>query len=293
MQAVKAGEWRARLAMRRGMAVMALLAWSTGGLIAQPILPLPPRDAAALTGSQFYERIRELPDAAREQTILSEVRSGNVPGFLRRFVEVSISETSNGVTHRARYFVAPDYVAIGSDTDFFRVPMSAPLAQSVADLCSCTLPTRKMVNDIYQRATGKVSPIPFSPAQIEITSPTVWWLSQKAIEDECTTRGAHVGELLAGLKKDIVITPLISQRPPPPRVAIFGWHRLDGKPIQPLSLVHKANYKDYSHGVRLVNQTVEVDGREMSVSAVLADPELCWLLSDEGSFLNIRYPTDK
>lgn len=254
-------------------------------------LSLPARSSTALTGSKFYESFKDLPDPEREQRILSEIMNGNVPNFLRKLVSISVSETTRGATHSGHYWVAPDYVCIGSDEDFFRMPMSAPMAQQVADLCSCTLPTRKMVNQIYQFATGKLNPCPFSPLEYVISAPSTWWLSEKAIEDECVLRGHTAGELLAGIKKDIVLTPLILVRPPPPRVAIYGWHLLDGKPIQPLSLVHRSNYKDYSHGVRLVRQAMQADGQETTVGAVLAAPELWPLISDEGPFA-VRYPTE-
>jgi hypothetical protein len=261
-----------------------------GSAIAQPVLPLPARSASAPTGSQFYEQFRALTDAEREARIISEISGGNVPQFLRSLKPITVEETTHGETHRAEFYVTCDYMAIGSDTDFFRMPMSAPLAQRVADLCSCTLPTRKIVNDIYRAAAGKLNPCPFSPLEYTISDPSTWWLSEKAIEDECVFRNAAAGQLLAGIKKDIVITSLIDVRPPPPRVAIYGWHLLDGKPIQPLSLVHRADYKDYSHGVRLVWQQMRVDDKETTVGAVLGDPKLSHLLSDEGAFSRNRYP---
>ena len=45
-------------------------------------------------------------------------------------------------------------------------------------------------------------------------------------------------------------------------------------------------YVDYSHGIRLVKQQMIVDGVPMSVADVLADPNLCVLLSDEGVVTN-------
>jgi hypothetical protein len=273
-----------------GLVVCAQVCWPAGACAGEPLLPLPNRNPAAVTGSAFYEQFRALADPEREAMIFNEIRQGNVPDFLRAMKAIQVEETTHGATHKAEYYVTCDYMAIGSDADFFRMPMSAPLAQRVADLCSCTLPTRKIVNDIYVHATGKLNPCPFSPLEYVISDPSTWWLSQKAIEDECVFRNAHAGELLAGIKKDVVITPLIDVRPPPPRVAIYGWHLLDGKAIQPLSLVHRADYKDYSHGVRLVWQQMKVDDVETSVGAVLADPKLAHLLSDEGAFTRIRYP---
>ena len=74
----------------------------------------------------------------------------------------------------------------------------------------------------------------------------------------------------------------------PGRIAIFGWHRLNGMPIQPLSTVHGACYADYSHGIRLVSETALVDGKSTSVYDVLQDPALARVLSDEGPIPNLR-----
>ena len=78
-----------------------------------------------------------------------------------------------------------------------------------------------------------------------------------------------------------MLTPSLARRPG--RVAIFGWHHPDGKPIQPLYTGHIATYVDYSHGVRLVWRELEVDGHRRSIGEVLADPVLHELLSDEGA----------
>ena len=47
------------------------------------------------------------------------------------------------------FFVAPDYLAVGTDEDYLLTPMTPMIAQRIADRLGCTLPTRKMVDDIY------------------------------------------------------------------------------------------------------------------------------------------------
>ena len=98
--------------------------------------------------------------------------------------------------------------------------------------------------------------------------------------------GAGATVLKAGHKKDVVISPRLQARRG--RVAIYGWHRTSGSPIQPLSTVHGASYVDYSHGVRLVRDEARLDGRPASVSAILRDAVLHPLLSDEGRFSSTR-----
>lgn len=99
------------------------------------------------------------------------------------------------------------------------------------------------------------------------------------------TAGAPV-VLIAGHKKDVVVSKRLVQRPD--RVAIYGWHRPDGRPIQPLSLVHEASYADYSHGIRWIHGTMFVDGVERPFADVARDPELAALVSDEGPLGAVR-----
>jgi hypothetical protein len=96
--------------------------------------------------------------------------------------------------------------------------------------------------------------------------------------------------LVAGIKKDIVLTPRIFERPQ--RLAIYGWRQLDGKPIQPLAIVHWDRYVDYSHGARLVRNAIEVHGKALKIDELLADPARCGLVSDEGPMNPPRYPLD-
>ena len=75
---------------------------------------------------------------------------------------------------------------------------------------------------------------------------------------ETQRNGKPLGLLTTGIKKDVVLTPRIFEKPN--RLAIYGWRQLDGKPIQPLTIVHWNQYVDYSHGVRLVRN--DIDGGE-------------------------------
>jgi hypothetical protein len=92
--------------------------------------------------------------------------------------------------------------------------------------------------------------------------------------------GRPRGELISGHKKDVVLTNRLTSMPR--RVAIYGWHRLTGRPIQPLSLVHGAGYADYSHGLRLVSATALVEGVPTPIFKALSDPVLAPLFSYEG-----------
>jgi peptidoglycan hydrolase-like protein with peptidoglycan-binding domain len=246
-----------------------------------PVANMPARPASAPTGSQFMAQTANLSLTDREAQILAQLSAGNVPSFLRSYVDV----TTTGGGHTLTFHVLPDYMAIGSDTDFVRIPMWAPTAQKVVDLWNGSLPTRKMVNLIWQAAPVKIAPQPIPPsAQMESNA----YFTEEQAKIEAELVGKPRGQLVGGDKKDIVITNLLATNPG--RVAIYGWTQLDGVPIQPLTIVHAATYADYSHGVRLVDLDVTLDGKADQLDRILEDATLSSLLSDEGPIATPRYP---
>ncbi|PJF38010.1 MAG: hypothetical protein CUN55_19180, partial [Phototrophicales bacterium] len=82
---------------------------------------LPNRRHDALSGSVFAQQIRGLSGIERDRAIEREIRAGNVPSFLRDLRPVTL--TNNDGSIEITVCVTPDYLAIGSDRDFIRVPM--------------------------------------------------------------------------------------------------------------------------------------------------------------------------
>lgn len=245
-------------------------------------LALPVRPAGAESGAEFTQRIVPMDVAAREEAIIAEVMRGNVPMFWRRFVEVKLGE--------ATIAVAPDYVCVGTDDDYFLAPLTAASAQRLADPLGCVLPTRRMVDAIYRAAPLKLTPAPIAPSGAMTTVPVFAAHNATVREQRVAVLGEFpLGTLVAGHKKDVVLTPRLVAAPD--KVAIYGWHRPDGSAIQPLYLGHAASWVDYSHGIRLVRQEMTVNGVPTTVNAVLADAKLCTLLSDEGPIMEARYRT--
>ena len=80
-----------------------------------------------------------------------------------------------------------------------------------------------------------------------------------------------LGLLITGIKKDIVLTPRIFEKPQ--RLAIYGWRQLNGQPIQPLTIVHWNQYVDYSHGARLVRDTIDADGKRLKIAESTCRPQ--------------------
>jgi len=227
-------------------------------------------------GSEIMRRVSSMSLTERENVLESELLRGNIPDFLTKFKSIQVhGKDLSGREHVLIFFAMPDYLAIGTDSDYCRVPMTPVLAQRIADQFNCTLPTRKMVDEIHRAASIKLEPRALTQNRESVKT----FIEHNSIIE--TLRGkAPLGSLISGIKKDVVITPLIEQRPD--HVAIYGWHKLDGTPIQPLTTVHINSYVDYSHGVRLVKRGVLVDGNPVDIREVLADPILHPLVSDEG-----------
>lgn len=252
----------------------------------QKLSGLPPRSAQALTGTAFLEQSRKLSRPEREKAILQQVLSGNVPDFMREFKPLSLSaKGADGQMHTATVHVMPDYLAIGSNEDFVNIPMDPMTAQKIADQTGTVLPTRKLVNDIYKQAQVKLQPKPQTPGP-QMMSNDYYLKHAQTLKQQRQDAGMQLGQLLAGHKKDVVLTNRLESNPG--KVAIYGWHQLNGKAIQPLSTIHENTYADYSHGVRLVAGTMTIDGVELSVAEVLKNPNLAPLLSDEGALKNSR-----
>jgi hypothetical protein len=231
--------------------------------------------ASRLTGSQFYKSITGLTRESREAIAVQEILSGNIPSFLKKMTQIRVAiNDSSGKVINAHYFVTPDYLSIGLDDDFARIPLTPGSAQRIADSFKCFLPTRKIVDDIYKQARVKLEPL--AMFALRDSTPTFY-------HHHLMIEGQRKGKrgLIAGIKKDIVISSKLKKDTRTKRVAIYGWHKLDGKPIQPLYTGHISWYVDYSHGVRLIYRTIWVNRKPMDYVDVMKDNTLRKLLCDE------------
>lgn len=235
-----------------------------------------PVRSSAVTGTFFYKQAAAMNWKSRDSFALKEILSGNIPSFLKKLspVQVSIVDSVSGKTIHATYYVTPDYISIGNYDDWARINITPMVAQQIADSFHCFLPTRKMVNDIYRAATVKPEPVPMYA--FRDSTPTMW-------QHHLIIEGQRKGRkgLIAGIKKDVVISGKILRDKKPDRVAIYGWHQLNGQPIQPLYTGHINWWVDYSQGIRLVYRRVKVGKEWMDYTDILKDPVLQKLLCDE------------
>ncbi|MBT8474959.1 MAG: hypothetical protein HKO95_13840 [Rhodobacteraceae bacterium] len=248
------------------------------------IATLPARSSKSRPGSGFVQDVRNLSGAARDAAVTEQVLSGNVPEFLRKLVPVTLSGTRpEGQRIDVEICVTPDYLAVGDNSDFVRVPVGLPAAAGIAADLGFMLPTTKMVDAIYAQADLRLPPAPMPPTA-QMASTDYFWRHHATVEEQRGRAGQVATALTAGQKKDIVLSNRL--RTKVGRVAIYGWHRPNGKPIQPLSTVHGAYYADYSHGVRLVSGTAFVNGTPYPLAEILEDPQLSQILSNEGPIPN-------
>lgn len=259
------------------------------------VISLPARRPDSPGGTAFGERTTGLEMAERQAAALAEIRAGNVPEFLRHLVPVTLrsgraggGDTGAGVSEiTATIWVSPDYLAIGSDDDFLRWPVTWPAAQAICRDLGMVPATTRIADAVWAQAAVQLEPQPIPPSAAMMSNP-YFQEHQRLVEEQRQCRGpgqSMCGRLTAGHKKDVVLTSRLRERPG--KVAIYGWHYPNGEPIQPLSTVHIAQYADYSHGLRLVHPVAVLGGigvpaKEVDLLEALGDPALAPLFSDEG-----------
>lgn len=239
-------------------------------------LAIPPRAADAPTGSQFMQQIVAMTRQEREAAVLRQILDGNLPESLRNLSVIRVEFDDNGTRQVAEYAVMPDYLAIGTDVDFFRIPITPASAIAIGKKFRGSLITTKISDDVFAVAPTRLVPRPLTKDRDLVAS---FYQHHQIIQEQL--RGKTAGSLIAGIKKDVVISNRLKEKPH--KVAIFGWHNPDGRPIQSLYVGHVDWYVDYSHGVRLMSDRVMVNGSPMTVNDVLQHPLYHKFLSDEGS----------
>ena len=273
------------------------------------------RAAGAPTGSAFITSLGDRKGVERENRIFEQLRGGNIPPSLLIFHTVRTSgKDKSGTSHEFEYYVTPDVLCIGTESDAVRIPMDPVTAQRAADAFECLLPTARMVEQIYQAAPTKLAFIPGGYAgtpRAHLQDASSEYLGHSRKIDAQLRRPPTI--LTAGHKKEIVISNgYVKQRKnketgeskPAPMLAFYGAFTAAGVPIQaprnggqPMrgwpSFAHEPSFVDYSHGVRLVWPTMKVDGSSRRVAEVLKDPVLYALIAAEGAIPNPRYTLDR
>lgn len=239
-----------------------------------------------MPGKELVDQMSKMSANDRDLFIEKCFLSGNYPDFMTDFARVDVQTTDKtGKIIKGHYFVAPDYLCIGTNDDFIRMPVQTSTAQRIANNLGCFLSSRKISDDVYRAAIIKLEPHPLTKDRDSLYT---------FVEHNNIIEGQRNGRpgLIAGHKKDIIITQRLFESPKDDRVALYGWHKPDGKPIQPIYIGHVDWYLDYSHGIRFVKDTIYVEGEAMHYIDVMKHPVYSRLISDEEPCDYYAYPTE-
>lgn len=251
-------------------------------MLERPATQIPLRRSDAKTGSEFMQGVKDMTFQDRESAIQAALFTGNIPYFMRQLKIISMTANdANGAAHTVEYRVMPDYLSIGVDSNYCRVPMGPITAQRAADFFGFILPTPKLVDNIYANAEIRLAPVTYPWEEGLSESVGRFVEHNDAIEGQLQAAGASRGQLVGGTKKDVVLSNKIVDPSRDHHVVIYGWHKLDGAPIQPVYNGHINTYVDYSHGIRYLSNRVEVDGTAGSLRSLLQDPVKYKLFSNE------------
>jgi hypothetical protein len=236
---------------------------------------IPSRKANALSGSEFFRRISSVKSASEiDDYVCQEILSGNIPDFLRNFVAINVESGGNKLT----YNVMPNYLCVGSDEDWVMAPLGAVAAQRVADAFGCTLTTKKMANQIYNAADVKLTASPIPPSS-RMTQNSAFLEHSDKVKSQM--QGKNQSKLFAGHKKDVILSNNAGKNG---KLGIYGFFDKGGKAIQSGDISpHDINYRDYSHGIRLVDRNATLNGKQVDLlNDVIKSPQYSGLVIDGG-----------
>lgn len=215
-----------------------------------------------MKATEFLRSVAALTGQPRDAHIIEAAKTG-----LRKW-EWVVVPLENG---KGNFRVASDYVAIGDESDWVRVPMGGLAAQAIADQEGAMLPAPFMVELIHRAAEVKLRPITMNLSKMTSTA--------KFVEHHAKIEAMRANRrgLISGIKKDVVISNKLEDKPN--AVCIFGWYQANGVPIQTVSTKHEITYSDYSHGVRLVHPEMVFEGKTVLVRDVLQTQGIAHVLT--------------
>lgn len=234
------------------------------------------------TGSALAQMLTGLAtDKERQSLTVSWLLAGRYPPRSLDLLPLRYTaKDANGEEHEVELLVGSDYLATGTSDDKLTAMLGLPNALRVSGELGFALPTAKIVDEIWKQATFRYTPAPLPAASGQTMRKPPYQLQHRSLIEAAGKPPA--GALLAGHKKDVVLSIKLTQTPG--RLAIYGWHQPDGRPIQNVSLFHGADYADYSHGIRPIATTMYVDGEPVGYPDILSDPVLHTLVSRDALF---------
>lgn len=235
-----------------------------------------------ITNKIFEILSQSLNHQKREEKIESFLLSGELVNF--EFTKVQVINGNNIL----EYFVSTDYISLGNSNGWIHCPMSPLTAAQYMAINDLVLPTPKMVRQIYSAAKIKPRAITWGELyknqekKYNRDSTRCYLDHSNKIQEQLLQQNYSFGDLVAGHKKDVVLTNVLTNQKYKNNVAIFGWFNADGTIIQNLNAIdHVVSYVDYSHGLRMIKNKCILNGKETSLLEIFSSLEFCNLVHDE------------
>ena len=181
--------------------------------------------------------------------------------------------------------VSSDYVTAQG----IRVPLWPSTAQRVADRFGAMLPTKRLVDEIWRHATVKIEPHPMNYRPLAGDDVRVIAQHEAIVDGQIAGRTG----LVDGPLKNYIVGRALTTSAARGKQYLYGWHRLNGTPIQPVFGGHSSRFSDYAAGTRLVSRTAYLNGQPVTIESLFANPQYAPLLYDDGTLTPaaLRYPT--
>lgn len=277
---------------------------------------LPERAKDALSGTELKSRYEKCKtEKEKADLIMEQVAKGNFPDNFRMFEPVNVNK--NGRT--AQFNVARRSVVFGTKEDSIEIPVDGPTAKAIADSLNCSLPSAWLVDEIeaegkqngqYARffhqgdfaqeirdSKGK----PLDPKVLHddlARSPSFIWKRYEKVSEWAKAHGVDFDKLTYGYFKDITLPePWLTDGG---RLEIKGGFYEKGETGKPGERVqklsegtHAQGYYDYSHGQRLVDGIVLIDGKPMLMADFMKDGELAKAFGFTARDIDTAYPYNK
>jgi len=226
----------------------------------------------------------------RDKYFLNQIENDN---FIHNWREI----TSTYKNHHATFYMSEKPLMV--DNTFITV--SAQSQQIIADILNASLPTAKSLDLRHQQCDISIIPLPR-----EITNSTQALIDQTAkINREIKRFFPNVSlenKLISNLGKIWCLSNKLS-----PTIAMnYGWYNktviysgITCYPsatipnlyvIQPKSTWHNPQHQDYSQQAIFLRGSVLVDNNLLTLTDVLTDPELSYLISEEGILNKLKQP---
>lgn len=238
---------------------------------------------------QLKEIINQLSSAESQPKREQQIKLFLDQEIFPKWINENLSKivVTNGVDI-LEYFVFNDYLSLGNETEWIHCPMSPLTSLDLMATHSLVLPTPKMVQQIYRAAKIKPRAISWGELYKSETkkfnrdSTKCYVDHSKKVQAQMLQAGWSPGDLVAGHKKDIVLTNILTNSKYKNNVAIYGWFNSDGTIVQNLNAIdHVVTYVDYSHGLRMIKNDCILNGNQSKLTDIFDDKDLCKLVHDE------------